>query len=58
MFSYKFPLAKAETHVSTNMNRLVTAALDCLSVLRQSFILTVLKRMEMSIDWLYHIFNL
>ena len=49
MFSYELPSAITEAHISANMHRLSTTALDCLMVLRQSPLLTVLKRIGMSI---------
>ena len=42
MLSYEFPLTKAKTCICTNMYRLSVAALDCLVILRQSLVLTVL----------------
>nr|DAO28576.1 MAG TPA: hypothetical protein [Caudoviricetes sp.] len=49
MFSHVFTFAKPESVIGTNMYRFVATTLDCFTVLRQSLILTVLKRMRMSI---------
>ena len=38
------------------MHRFVATTLDCFTILRQSLILTVLKRMRMSIKYVKHIF--
>lgn len=49
MFSHVFTFAKPESVIGTNMYRFVATTLDCFTVLRQSLILTVLKRMRMSV---------
>lgn len=55
MFSYELPFAKTEAHITANMHRLSITTLDCLTILRQSLILTVLKRMRVSNVICYHI---
>lgn len=57
MLSDELPLAKAEAHISANIHRLSTTALDCLPFFRQSFTLTVLKRVKMPHVDVQHSFN-
>lgn len=57
MFSHMFPFIKPKSKIGTNMHRLVTTALDCSFVLRQSLTLTVLKGVKMSIIMFCHNFN-
>ena len=56
MFSHVFPFTKSKPVIGTNMHRSIVITLDCFAVLRQSLILTVLKRMRVSIKYVQHIF--
>nr|DAP21176.1 MAG TPA: hypothetical protein [Caudoviricetes sp.] len=55
MFCHVFPFTKPKSVIGTNMHRFIATTLDCFAVLRQSLILTVLKRMRLSIKYVKHI---